>query len=475
MLTGTRLANPDPARYRLLERYRKGQHPIVLVQEQSSGRLLLACRVRLSLESEESRQAAQEVEDLLRGLSHPGLPRLLEVDYEKAVHAYWFMFDAVHGETLDRLVGTGSPEEVLNWMAQLLDTLAALPQPIGHLEPRTVMLGPSGIMLLDVGIQARLFPESITMELTSRPDAFVAPEQHHRSVPSAASDIYAVGAMARWLLGTSPHQALASFPEVVDMLEWMVAEDPLNRPRAADAAMALRAWLKRPEVEAVTEAEPVLPPRRRSVPRELDEPSTANPLLDLYDDLRWHLRRYPAHMAAALVLLALLAIALVPHGSGSVMGPTAPPSVLHVVGGKMLVDFPAERPEWQERDRLDDDGLQFQSDGFLHLAAQAPRVDLTLEPSSLMRLEKWGHGTLQATVLRGAVTVTPGPALSAVIHVLDVTLTCQPDSELQVALKTGADGGAFHGSVRLTRGQAAMRRDKKEQELPVGQPLSLSP
>lgn len=149
---------------------------------------------------------------LIKGLSHPLLPRLVELVDRGS---YWgVIFDFIEGESLDRSLERGVrwPEEtVCRWGIALADVLSYLHQqdpPLiyGDLKPANLMREPSGALkLIDFGLIERRGQKGRTVGCGS-PD-FAAPEQFAHRPVTERTDVYGLGRTLWALVGGDPKNA----------------------------------------------------------------------------------------------------------------------------------------------------------------------------------------------------------------------------------------------------------------------------
>lgn len=160
------------------------------------------------LELQEARAAFQREAELLAGLSHPGLPKVVD-HFEQDGKAYLVM-EFVPGDsllTIARREGLPFPlPRVLDWARQIcevLDYLHNRPTPIifRDLKPANVMLTPEGrIKLVDFGI-ARIFKPGKERDTQAFGTlGYSAPEQYGRSQTDPRADIYSLGVLLHQLL-----------------------------------------------------------------------------------------------------------------------------------------------------------------------------------------------------------------------------------------------------------------------------------
>jgi serine/threonine protein kinase len=233
-------------------------------------------------------------------LTHPNVARVY--DYGEASDGSqrvpYLVMEFLEGDTLaDRLAATGA----LAWSRAAevcADVAAALAAAHGRdlvhrdVKPRNVMLTPAGVKVLDFGIAALAGQDSLDTQgrLWGTP-AHLAPEQLRGEPTYPAADVYALGLLlfecltgTRAWPGTTVGEILAAryqrraprlpgiagLPrEIIRLYEACVADDPAQRPSAAEVADILRrAAGKAPTVRraaAITRTiPPVRPQRSRS-------------------------------------------------------------------------------------------------------------------------------------------------------------------------------------------------------------------
>lgn len=182
----------------------------------------------------------------------------LEGQAEKSVTSLYLCMDWVEGIPLDRWargVNNATPEQLLGALvpvASALDLLhsgvATGGQAVVHrdVKPANILIRPAGdTVLVDVGSMRGLTTETRRSGVVGTP-GYIAPEVRRDSAYSPASDRYALGAVAFFLLtGNEPpteggiaelRRRLESAPllahrsDVVDHVVAMLADDPARRP-----------------------------------------------------------------------------------------------------------------------------------------------------------------------------------------------------------------------------------------------------
>jgi len=151
--------------------------------------------------------------DLLKKLSHPNLPSIVDVIEDD--ETFIIVMDYIEGKPLSKILeeyGSQPQEYVIEWAKQLCDVLGYLhtrtpPIIYRDLKPSNIMLKPDGnIMLIDFGT-AREFKEKNVADTTCLGTiGYAAPEQFGgHGQTDARTDIYCLGATLYHLVtGVSP-------------------------------------------------------------------------------------------------------------------------------------------------------------------------------------------------------------------------------------------------------------------------------
>jgi serine/threonine protein kinase len=229
------------------------QGSTVEAEDKESGRLVAIKRftVRHAKVWKDVELAEREA-NVLASLDHPMLPAYVEHFEEDGV--LHLVMERVEGVSLAEYVerggrfGEGDVRRLLEDAAVALAYLHSRAPPIIHrdLKPRNVIRRPNGsFAFVDFGaVRDRLKPEGGSTIVGTF--GYMAPEQFQgRAVP--ASDVYAIGATALWMLTGQepedlPHKGLGidvpaalgprRTPELVTILTAMVEPDPEERVRS---------------------------------------------------------------------------------------------------------------------------------------------------------------------------------------------------------------------------------------------------
>mgnify|MGYP001074504415 CR=1 FL=1 len=194
-------------------------------------------------------------------LRHPLLPEI--VDYfppEQHGLPACIVMEYVEGETLaERFVRCGRRlpfPRVLRWLVQLADVLAYLhaqrpPVVFRDLKPSNIVIDAADrAVLVDFGIARSHRPDTPSDTVRFGTPGFAAPEQLRGGPSGPKADLYALGALAYYLLSGGDRAARrgAGWPaklraagvpaEFVALLERLLADDPADRPHGAEEVRA---------------------------------------------------------------------------------------------------------------------------------------------------------------------------------------------------------------------------------------------
>ena len=228
-------------------------------------------------------ELAEREARVLASLSHPLLPAYVEHFEEDGV--LYLVMERIEGVSLVEFTKRGGVfdesdvRSFLEHAARALDHLHSRTPPIIHrdLKPRNCIRRPDGsFAFVDFGaVRDKLKPQGGSTVVGTY--GYMAPEQFQgRAVP--ASDVYAVGATALWMLvglepEELPHEGLAidvekslgprANPDLVTVLRAMLEPDPDKRPRSIAPLLAgfeVRGRQVRVGVASVASRPPSRPP-----------------------------------------------------------------------------------------------------------------------------------------------------------------------------------------------------------------------
>jgi serine/threonine protein kinase len=198
-------------RYKVVQEIAKGGMGIVYLAQDLSSRSLVALKVNI-YNHEQLQFAFEQEANLLAGLDHPGLPKVIDHFVEDDLQCLVMKF--VPGDNLFELLQKTKRETktafelnlVLNFADQLLDILDYLHSrlvPIVHrdIKPHNMKIMPNGqLVLLDFGM-AKESATSVPGGTTS----YAPPEQVNRTGTNPRSDLYSFGVtIHHFITGVEP-------------------------------------------------------------------------------------------------------------------------------------------------------------------------------------------------------------------------------------------------------------------------------
>jgi serine/threonine-protein kinase len=203
------------------------------------------------------RQSLMAETDILKSLSHPFLPSI--VDVVDASDMFLIVMDYIEGLPLsDTLGDTGAQdqEDVVSWAKQLCDVFDYLhnqtpPIVYRDLKPGNIMLRPNGtVCMIDFGTARKFKPGRADDTVALGTRGYAAPEQYGQHQTDARTDVYTLGATMYHLLTghdpSSPPYEMAPIrshdPRLSSGLEAIVAKctqaDPNERYQTAAELLA---------------------------------------------------------------------------------------------------------------------------------------------------------------------------------------------------------------------------------------------
>lgn len=144
---------------------------------------------------------------VLKALSHPGLPRVIDVFQDDA--AFYIVRDYIPGETLETCIESRGPmgyDSMCDVVAELADTLTylheqAFPIVYRDLKPANIIIKPDGKpVLVDFGISRHYKFDHTSDTVCLGTQGYAPPEQFGGLQTDPRSDVYAFGALIYYLV-----------------------------------------------------------------------------------------------------------------------------------------------------------------------------------------------------------------------------------------------------------------------------------
>lgn len=168
--------------------------------------------VEVEIPARERQEAAElfaREAEILKSLSHPGLPGIF--DSFTIGDSHYIVMEYIYGLTLEeKMKSRQSPftwEEVLPWAEELCEILLYLhtrrPDPVifRDLKPSNIIITPNdNVKLIDFGIARLYSPRKVKDTYFMGTPGFSPPEQYGRGQSDGRSDIFALGATLYCLL-----------------------------------------------------------------------------------------------------------------------------------------------------------------------------------------------------------------------------------------------------------------------------------
>lgn len=185
-------------KYKLLRKIGEGGcSEVFLVEDQVLHKVWLMKKIWKT--DAKGKEYEKEME-LLKNLSHPAIPRVVEFFYDEK--AKYYILDYIQGETLRDVMKRGkiTKKQIERWLTELMEILVYLHNRkpaifYGDLKPENIIVGKQGnISLIDFG-SASLVTESVTKSYGTK--GYAAPEQYCGKSGKISldirSDIYSLG------------------------------------------------------------------------------------------------------------------------------------------------------------------------------------------------------------------------------------------------------------------------------------------
>jgi hypothetical protein len=259
------------ARWKLVERVGEGGLGVVYRAERVEDGVRLEAAVKVlrpGFDTGKLRDKFVKERQILAGLDHPGIVRLLDCGADSYGRSFLVM-EFVRGEPLDAWLERNNPALPvrLALFESICDALAYLHSRLvvhGDIKPANVLVTPAGLpKLLDFGAAGLLAADTDARGEVTRlmlTPQYASPEQKRGEGPSVQSDIYSLGKLLEEMLPAAPHSDLRyilrramaehpadrylSVPGLLEDLRRLREGFPL-RARPATAAYVARRFLRR--------------------------------------------------------------------------------------------------------------------------------------------------------------------------------------------------------------------------------------
>ena len=188
-------------KYKLLKKIGEGGcSEVFLVEDQVLHKVWLMKKIWKTEQENQERSTEEKEIELLKNLSHPSIPRVVEYFFDKK--ANYYILDYIQGENLRTVMNEGkiTVKLIERWMMELMEILFYLHnrQPAifyGDLKPENIIVGNHGkISLVDFGASGKV-TEVRTKSYGTK--GYAAPEQYvgksGKVYLDVRSDIYSLG------------------------------------------------------------------------------------------------------------------------------------------------------------------------------------------------------------------------------------------------------------------------------------------
>lgn len=188
-------------KYKLLEKLGEGgDSEVFLVEDQVLHKMWVMKKIWKEERGKQEEKADEKEMELLKNLSHPAIPRVVDYFYDEK--AKYYILDYIPGETLRTVMNQEKikKKQIDRWLVELMEILAYLhsrePAIIyGDLKPENIIVGSQGkLSLIDFGA-ARKETETVTKIYGTK--GYAAPEQYGGKTGKASldvrSDLYSLG------------------------------------------------------------------------------------------------------------------------------------------------------------------------------------------------------------------------------------------------------------------------------------------
>jgi len=250
-----------------------GFSDVYLAQDSSGQKVALKVFRSLSNDSGNSMERFRREKSILERVGSRRVARLVDADLD--AQPPWIASEFIDGPTLREAVGKAGclePEVSASLLSLLSETLADIHElGVAHrdLNPNNIVLSMDGPTLIDFGsAQLLATGQANFSQLSVGTPGYISPEQLNGEPATLASDIYAFGKLANFLVtgdatGQSRRGLTLYPPEQSAILHQTLSDDPLKRPSARDLQMV---FSSRSDPLAQIKRIDYQPPEMRKVP-----------------------------------------------------------------------------------------------------------------------------------------------------------------------------------------------------------------
>jgi serine/threonine protein kinase len=210
----TELPDLRGTRYRIVGELGRGGMSVVYEAEDAElGRRVALKVLATELSSADAAERLREEARVIARLEHPGIVPVHDVGVLPDGRVFYTM-KLVRGERLDAWISAErGTTEGLRLFVRICEAVAfAHANGVVHrdLKPENVMAGEFGaVLVMDWGVACRIDGNAATAHIAGTP-GWMAPEQARGESVDARADVYALGAILRYLAGPSPPRRLTA-------------------------------------------------------------------------------------------------------------------------------------------------------------------------------------------------------------------------------------------------------------------------
>jgi tetratricopeptide (TPR) repeat protein len=305
--------------YRLVTLLGTGGAGAVYLAERSDGTFVKRVAIKLlAAEFVPVRDRFLRERDLLAGLEHPNIARLLDAG-ATADHLLYLVMEYVDGLPIDRHCEERrlSVDERLGLLLQVCAGVAhAHHSLIVHcdIKPENVLVTPDGrVKLLDFGIASQIDPASTVTRHRPATPAYSSPEQLQGEALTTASDVYSLGVLAHVVLtGSSPYALRSN--RLDELVSAVLTAEPTRASLAPGLSTSVARQL-RGDLETVLAKALAKDPARRyasveQLADDLERYRTGFPVLAQPESVAYWLRKTIGRHRVAAIMVGVLTAGL---------------------------------------------------------------------------------------------------------------------------------------------------------------------